>query len=521
MKEMDQVLKLFPTKSTVKELLYHAKYKYVHCPIIKLIQGKGIVEKQYADFIADTERLGSKLLEEGFSKARIIIFGTASYEWLIVYFGALISGNTIIPIDPNLNFEDSKIIIEKVEASIIFYDDAYKSNMEQLVKCTKCPSRVISLQELEQYVSSVKVVEVETVEVAEDDVAMITFTSGTTGANKGVELTHRNLFDDTICAAELLGSDFVKAGSNTICILPLHHMLGLTTTILFPIVYGVSICFLGTERDMIKAFQVFKPSYLVVVPMIAEGLVKYAKRKAKMSLQDDKYIEYLPELLGNNKVSIICGGAYLASETIDIFKQAGVKLLNGYGITECSPVVSCNPPNKQKCNSVGKVAPAPYCEVKVIDGEICVKGTIVAQGYFRDKESTELLFDGEWLKTGDLGYLDDEGFLFITGRKKNVIILKDGNNVSPEEIEKYFIGSPLLESILVDVAETNGVEHLVAYIYPSEKYRNDEKKQEKMVELLDHVNKNLPRYMQIHHIEIEDKPFEVTALGKVKRFKCK
>lgn len=521
MKELEQVLKLFPTKSTVKELLYHSKAKYTHCPLIKQIKGREIVEKQYENFIEDTERLGSKLLEEGFRKARIIIIGTASYEWLTVYFGTLNYGSTIIPMDPNLNIEDSKTILEKVEASIIFYDDVYKNKMEQLVKCAKCPSSVISLQGLEQYVSGVKVIKAETVDVAKDDVAMITFTSGTTGANKGVVLTHRNLFDNTICSVELLGTDFVKEGSNTVCILPLHHMLGLTTTILFPLVYGVSLCFLGTERDMIKAVQVFKPSYLVVVPMIAEGLVNYAKRKAKMSLSDDTYTEYLTELLGNNIAAIICGGAYLSSEMIDIFNQAGIKLLNGYGITECSPVVSCNRPNKQKCNSVGKVAPAPYCEVKVINGEICVKGTIVTQGYFRERESTELLFDGEWLKTGDLGYLDDEGFLFINGRKKNVIILKDGNNVSPEEIEKYFIGSPLLDNILVDVAETNGVERLVAYVYPSKKYRNDEKIQEKMIELLDHVNKNLPRYMQVQHIEIEDKPFEVTALGKVKRFKYK
>lgn len=518
---LEQVLKLFPTKSTVKELLYHAKDKYAHYPVIKLLEGKEIVEKSYAKFLNDTERLGSKLLEEGLQKARIIIIGPANYEWLTVYFGVLNYGNTIVPMDSNMNLEDSKTLIEKVEASIIFYDRSYEKNMGQLVKCAKCPSSVICLQELEQYVNSVKVIEAETVEVAEDDVAMITFTSGTTGANKGVMLTHRNLFDDTICSVGLLETDFVKAGNNTVCVLPLHHMLGLTTTILYPLVFGVSICLLGTERDMTKAFQIFKPSYLVVVPMIAEGLVKYARRKAKMSIKDEKYAECLADLTGNHLVAIICGGAYLADETIAVFQKAGIKLLNGYGITECSPVVACNLRSKQKRNSVGKVASAPYCEVKTLDGEICVKGTIVTQGYFRDKESTELLFAGEWLKTGDLGYIDDEGFIFINGRKKNVIILQDGNNISPEEIEKYFTSSPLLESILVDVAEINGAEHLSAHIYPSEKFRNDENIKEKLVDLLNNVNKKLPRYMQVQRVEIEDKPFELTSLGKVKRYKYK
>lgn len=521
MDRVSKIVELMPSNSTMREFLYHTKDRYGDYAVIKEIKHNQIEEKAFSRLLEDSERLGCKLAQMGIKRANAVLLGPASYNWLVAFFGIMNYSNRVVPVDYNLAYNDMASIIEKAQAAIIFYDEICEKQVKELLQKENAPAHAVCLQRLEEFTQTTALTASHEMFPGEDDIAMITFTSGTTGANKGVMLSHRNLFDNVICSVSIFGHDFIKAGDTTVCILPLYHMLGVTATIFFPLFYGCSLCLLGEERDMPAAFLMYQPAFLIMVPLIANGLIKYAKRRAAFLHKEDRLGQVLHDLFGNHIKFIVCGGASLEEHTIHAYTQAGIRLLNGYGITECSPVVSCNPYEKQKKGSVGKPVPKPYCEVTVKDGEIYIRGTIVTKGYYNDPESTNALFEQGWLKTGDLGYLDEEGYLYITGRKKDVIILSNGVNVSPQEIEKHFVKSPLIENILVDVKTDNHSEGLIAYIYPAEQARQEKGITEQLNSLTGSVNKKLPRYMQIQQIQLVDRPFEVTALGKIKRYKYK
>lgn len=520
MDRISKIVELMPSKKTMREFLYHTKDRFGDYAVIKEIKNNQIEEISFSKLLEDSEKLGCKLLEMGIRRANAVLLGPACYNWLVAFWGIMNFGNRVVPMDYNLADSDMLSIIEKADAAIIFYDKTCERQVEELRQKGNAPIHTVCLQRLEEFTQTTALVDLHKTVPDEDDIAMITFTSGTTGANKGVMLSHRNLFDNVICSVSIFGHDFIKAGDTTVCILPLYHMLGVTTTIFFPLFYGCSLCLLGEERDMPKAFSLYQPAFLVMVPMIANGLIKYAARKAA-SPKESALEQMLHDLFGDNIRFIVCGGATLEESTIHAYAQAGIKLLNGYGITECSPVVACNPYEKPKTGSVGRPVPKPYCEVKIKNGEIYIRGSIVTKGYYNDPESTKALFEQDFLKTGDLGYLDEEGYLYISGRKKDVIILSNGVNVSPQEIEKHFVTSPLIENILVDVRTDNHHESLIAYIYPTEKARKEKNITKQLNSLTGSVNKKLPRYMQIQQIQLVDRPFEVTALGKIKRYKYK
>lgn len=292
-------------------------------------------------------------------------------------------------------------------------------------------------------------------------------------------------------------------------------MFGITAGLLIPMVFGSSLCLKGKEGSIVETFQMCEPTFLMVVPMILESLIKYSRLNAKKAMNQ---AQCLRKLVGNKLEVVVCGGAFLEDEVINTFEQIGVIVLNGYGITECSPVVSCNKKRKFKRGTIGVSGAHPYCEVKIEDGEICVKGTIVTKGYYKDMESTKTIFDNGWLKTGDLGYIDEEGFLVITGRKKNLIILQDGNNIVPEEIEKHFMKYSIVKNVMIDSIKIKENEVLAAYIYSEERGLTKEKLESELEKVKDEINRSLPRYMQIQKVILEEKPFETTALGKVKRY---
>ncbi len=338
-----------------------------------------------------------------------------------------------------------------------------------------------------------------------EDLATIMFTSGTTGKSKGVMLTHRNLAEN----ATALDMGY-EPGMVVMSVLPIHHAYCLSMDILKGTSIGAIICINDSLLRVAKNIKLFEPNMILMVPLMVETLAKKMEEAS-----------FIPAPLVKGKVfgkqfhTICSGGAYLNPAYIDFFKKYGITILQGYGMTECAPVISTNCNGAFKAGSIGKCM--PNCEVKIVDEELWVKGSSVMQGYYKMPEETAQTLEDGWLKTGDLGYIDEEGYLFLTGRKKNLIITPNGENVSPEEIENKLSEKRLVQEVLV--RESDSV--IEAEIFPDYEYAAKKKIkdiQAKLQEIIDSYNKTAPLYKRIFKLKVRDVEFEKNTTKKIKRF---
>jgi len=353
----------------------------------------------------------------------------------------------------------------------------------------------------------------------ESAVCAIIYTSGTTGDPKGVMLTQKNLMADAIGAA-----NNVFVSGPALLTLPLHHTFAFTASIIASLIYGVSICISRNLRTFQKDMEQYSPQYMFVVPLYVETLYKGIWKAAREQKKDSllrtlirisnllrklgldlrrKMFRTVLEQFGGKLDLIICGGAFLEQRYIDGMEDIGIQVLNGYGITECSPVVAVNRNRWSKPGSIG--LPLPCCEVQIQDGEICVKGDLVMAGYYQDEATTGSAIQDGWFHTGDLGYVDEDGFLFITGRKKNLIILNNGKNVSAEELEAQILQIAGVEEVIVYGEDG----HITAEIFSE----TPDGIREKIMAL----NQKLPPYKRIQRIKFRETPFEKTTTQKIKR----
>ncbi|MCM1244180.1 MAG: AMP-binding protein, partial [Roseburia sp.] len=293
-------------------------------------------------------------------------------------------------------------------------------------------------------------------------------------------------------------------------VLPIHHAYCLSMDILKGISLGSVICINDSLIHMAKNMKYFQPDMILMVPLMIETLAKKLEDAEGMPPQIVK-----KEVFGENLHTICSGGAYLNPELIDLFGTFGIQIQQGYGMTECSPVISTNLSWNIRKDSVGQLL--PNCEARVVDEELHVKGSSVMMGYYKMPEETkEALTDDGWLRTGDLGYVDKEGFVYLTGRKKNLIITKNGENVSPEELENKIGSARLVQEILV--RETDGV--IEAEIFPDLEYvdkKGIENVPERLQQIIDEYNKETPSYKKVYRLKVRDTEFEKTPSKKIKR----
>ncbi len=506
--ETNDIFKKIPYADTIPKYLAYVSERYLDSTAIKENKGRQVEEKSYVQLKKDVDKLSFVFSRLKFRNEKIALMGPPSYCWWVFYFGIVSSSNIVVPIDDGLRFQEIERQAKLAEVSALVYDEENEKTIQYLKQANKSLKATFCLQELDKLIEGTNSFYKSKMKPQKEDLAMIVFTSGTTGGSKGVMLTHKNICDNIYYSAFLLGMKIFQQEESIFSLLPLYHMFGVTAGFLIPLYYGLTICIAGEEKNIVRNLKVFQPSIMVVVPMIAEGIDKLLK-------------EGLEEVSGNLRL-MISGGATMDEKICERFHNLGITILNGYGITECSPVVSCNRIEKNKVGSVGLTIPSKYCEVKIEDGEILVRGSIVSKGYYNDEVSTRDMFVGEWFKTGDLGYMDDENYLYLTGRKKNLIIRKDGNNVSPEELEKFIKQHPLVDSVLVTVQNIQNREILVAIIQPNDAYAVAEKIENLQAALEDAIKKmnlNLPIYKQIQRVVVTENRFEKTALGKVKRYK--
>lgn len=498
---------------TIRDIVVYSAETYGDQDAIRYKAGKNEVEsKSFTELRADSESFSRVLDALGEKGNHIAVTGMTSYPWLVTFFGTVNSGSVIVPLDVALPAEEMCELVDRSDASVFVIDEARK-DVAAIVK-DRCPKLkyLISMQKETSDDESLSFWQLLKEHAGSfdfapepDQLCTIMFTSGTTGKSKGVMLTHRNLADNATCLD-------MKIPPRTVLlsVLPIHHAYCLSMDILKALSLGGIICINDSLLHVAKNIKLFKPNMILMVPLMIETMAKKLESTAM-----------LPPKLIKNKVfgeqfhTICSGGAYLNPAYIDMFAKYGITILQGYGMTECSPVISTNVSWDIRKDTVGQLM--PNCEGKSVDGELWVRGSSVMQGYYKMPEDTKETLQDSWLRTGDLGYVDEDRFVHLTGRKKNLIITKNGENVSPEELENKIGENRMVQEILV--RENEGV--IEAEIFPD--YDYVKKKHIKDVraalqKIIDDYNQTAPSYKKVYSLKVRETEFDKTTSKKIKRF---
>jgi len=516
-----------------------------------------IIKVTYNEFKKETESLGTALANIGMHDKHIAMIGENSYKWLTVYLTVLKSTGVFVPIDKELTVNDVINILKHGECEVVFYAPRYEKWIEQIKKEAPNVKYFIGLDEKEDKDNILsyenfketgkKLLEEGStiytfLKDDEYNLKLLVYTSGTTGNPKGVMLTEHNLM-----SVVYYGLQVAEIQTKCLSVLPYHHTYEAVAGILIAIHKRACICINDSLKNVLKNLQLFKPDYIYVVPAFTEKFYKSIWSNAEKTGKDKILKIMIPlsnglrkigidlrhilfksihEAFGGNLKEIVCGGAPIRPKIGKFFNDIGITLYNGYGITECSPLVSVNRPGLNDSSTVGVILPC--CQIKLEnvtpdgDGEICVKGDIVMKGYYKDKEKTDRVLKDGWFNTEDYGYINKKGQLVINGRKKNLIVLDNGKNVYPEEIENYILAVPYVQEVVVK-GKKNEIGQEVGLI--AEVFLNQEKVEELEIDNIkekikldiSEACKDLPIYKRISDIEIREEEFVKTTTNKIKR----
>ncbi len=519
---------------------------------------KEIVEYSFSRLEEDMDALGTALLHKGFEGKHIAILSENSYAWVLSYLAVINGVGVVIPMDKELTDEDIITLLKKSDADALICSETFYPSLENiLANCPKLESCIIiSSLPKEKYITLNELIDLGKKLLEEgvrdylgapipvENMSEIIFTSGTTGANKGVMLSQKNIMSVVYGAFHL-----IKPGKVSISVLPLNHSYECSCHILGGIYWGLTVCFNDSLKNLTKNLKRFCPDFTIMVPLFLEsidkliwktskevGLVGHLKYGIKFSNlirklhidQRRRFFKPILESFGGNLEQVVCGGAPLRNETITAFDNLGINVVNGYGISECAPLVAANCTAWKRLGSVGYIV--PICQVRIMNkdrngsGEIQVKGDNVMLGYYKDEAATKSTFteDG-WFITGDLGYLDKDNFLYLTGRDKNLIILPNGKNVHPEELEETITSSiPYVKEVVVTSSIGNKLDEssIHAYIYfdPSSVQESGYENLRSQIKAdIKKINRRLAVYKRISSIFISEKEFEKTTTKKIKR----
>jgi len=487
---------------------------------------------------------------------KIAILGNNSSDWSISFLAILTYGGVVVPILPDFSTENIHHIINHSESKMLLASKAIfdKIDSDHIKKLTgiidlkdfsllydKSEKTTKALAKAEQYFKtlSLKSEDVKFEEGDGENLCVISYTSGTSGFTKGVMLPQRSLYSNIIFACEHMP---LNAGDAIVSFLPLAHVFGLLFEFLFPFVQGCHINFLTkipSPAIVTKAFGEIRPHLILSVPLVIEKiyrkriLPKIDKPLTKILLKtpilskviEKKVNKALTETFGERFMEIVIGGAPLSEDVEVFFRKIGFRFSIGYGMTECGPLITYEGWKKCRFRSAGKVVDRMQIKIKKESpnndiGEILVKGENLMLGYYKNEEATkEVLMKDGWLKTGDLGYLDDDGYLYIKGRSKNMLLGPSGQNIYPEELEAKISSLPCVQECVVKQQN----DKLVAMIYPDREAMECDKLDfqdidKKMKEMLKELNQGLPRFEQIADIEIVDEEFVKTPKKNIKRY---
>lgn len=543
----------------LKELISYGAAHYKDREAFVYREKGGYKRITYAAFKDDVEALGTAFYGIGLKGKRIAVLGENSYAWIVTYLAAVNGSCVIVPIDKEQTVPEIARILTDSECSAIVYSEAYADVAQEIAENGAALEFYINMDlpaggEEGRFLSFRALLKKgrELIaggedaflrnEIDKDAMAVIIYTSGTTGKSKGVILSHGNLAADTVGG---LGN--VKFGERSLLVLPVHHTFAFTGGVLIMLHAGSSIFITSSLKNFAADMALHKPNDILLVPMFIENLYKKIWEGARAQGKDKllkaissvsnglfsigidlrrRLFHSVLENLGGCLDVVVTGGALMDPKYVKGFRTFGVNILNGYGITECSPVVSVNRNHHYRDGSIGLVLPC--CEVKIDspdengEGEILIRGPITMKGYYNNPEATAAAFDGEWFKTGDLGRYDKDGFLYITGRLKNLIILSNGKNVSPEELEMLILNIPYVKEVVCAASKEHADKETViaAEVFPDAEYLEKHPISditEALKRDVKELNKSLPPYKRIESVRLRDREFEKTASKKIKR----
>ncbi len=495
--------------STIKELVDRTCNLFQTRDAFIFKQGEEYFKKQYGEFQEDCNHIAQQLVKQNVTDVHIALLARTSYQGLVALFGSIFASNTCVVPDFNYTVDALEDLYAMADTYILLYDEEFKEKAEELQVRSNVIERIISIQEL---LHTERDLSVQLPKQEPDHPAIILFTSGTTGKSKAVVLTNENICSNACASAENYGAEEVSEtyGSTSIAILPIHHSLFLAF-ITTHMQEAEAIYFNTNIASLMHDMQIIRPCSMTVIPVIVEQIYNEVMKQSQQN-PNIPISKILRKITGGRLYGMACGSAKLDPKYIKAFWDWGIVISEGYGMTEASPTITNNNFKNFKIGSVGK--PLPGIEVKIVDGEIWTKSKCVMKGYYKDEESTKEVLEDGWLKTGDLGYLDEEGFLFITGRKKNLIILSNGENVSPEELEVLLNREESISEAMVH--EFHGT--IAAEIYLDKWQDYSAEFLWNLVKTSIHnVNRQLPSYKKIQTFRIRKEPFPRNRMKKLLR----
>ena len=546
----------YSTKNYAKNIAYTYKKDYT----AKEVE---YVEKTYEQVGKDVKAFSTLLLNKNLEGKRVVLIGNNRYEWCITYFATTTGNMVIVPMDKALPDNEIESLVKRSEAEVAVFDKKYAEVMKKIKKDDSTNlNMLICMDEIEDseiekfsdlLEEGTKLVKngdkkYDEVKVNPNEMSIMLFTSGTTNEPKAVMLSQKNIcanLTDIACWVKLYPTD------RLLSFLPIHHTFECTITFLYGFYSGCTVAFCDGLKYIQKNLAEYKISIFVAVPLVLETMYKKITKaieekgktklintmskisnallKCKIDLRRVFFKQVLDNFGGNLRL-VLYGAAPMNKDTIVGFNNLGIDLVQGYGLTETSPVISAETDKEKRPGSVGLVLPT--LEAKIInpdengEGELAVKGPSVMMGYYKnDEENKKSLKDG-WFYKGDYAYIDKDGFLFITGRKKDIIVLKNGKNVYPQEIEFLINKLPYVTESLVYQRERSNTDTMLCakIVYDKDIIKDvlGDKKEEEYKNIIwneiKEINKTLPVFKHIKNIDITTEPFVKTTTQKVKRY---
>ena len=543
----------------LKDMLYKATEKFSKKPAFKVKDENGkIKEISYEQFKNDVEALGTAMIKAGLQNKKIAVIGKNSYQWSLAYMASVIVG-VVVPLDKELHIDDIANFLNISESEAVFGDNKYieaiKENMDKinnkdllLIDMGKAENSLENLIKTGKELVADNDINFKNIKINPDEMRILLFTSGTTGNSKAVCLSHKNICENIRSVAGIVK---VSPKTKVLSILPIHHTYECTLGYLLVIYSGGCIAHCEGLRYILQNMQEYKPTLILCVPLLLDNMYKKIMKTLRSSLPEKYFnkgkhiIDAIPFFLrgivkgkikktfGGKLNTFIVGAAAMNPEVSYSIDKFGMRVLQGYGLTECSPLVAGNNDFYRKDDSVG--LPIPNVEYKIANpneegvGEIIVKGPNVMLGYYKNEEATkEVLKDG-WFYTGDLGKIDENGYLYITGRSKSVIVTTNGKNIYPEELEYYLNEEEAIaEAIVLGVEDKKSNDTIVkAKIFPNieaikEMLKVEMPTKEQIMDVItkciQKINSKIPNYKHIKGFKIVDKELEKTTTQKIKRY---
>ena len=547
--------------ANVRELVEWSGEKYGDAPAYSYRpnpHSPETVTRSFRQLRDDVRALASSLVTMGCAGRHCALIGKFSYEWVLTYFAVLSTGGVLIPLDRDWAGEDLADTVAKADAEFLFCDEDIAAKAAVIAERASLKAPTVFLQAKEEKNTLRAQIDMGKARflthpeeyfearISPEKLSLLVFTSGTTGKGKGVMLSQNNVLSD-LCDV----IPYMDFGKKTVGVLPPHHTYGSSVMIIGHAIIGCEIYISAGIRYVAKELKEQKPEHLVAVPLYLETFYRKIQATLKEQGKEDlvkkmiklsggmrrvgldlrkKLFGAIRAAFGGELKMVISGGAPINPEILAFFEAIGISTLNGYGITECAPIVAVNRSRNVVPGSVGNVLGVNVVKIREPnedgEGEICVKGTNVMLGYYKDEDATREAFDSDgYFRTGDYGKLTEEGILYITGRKKNLIILSNGKNVYPEEIENALAATPgVIDIVVYEGQSKRGISNnaIVAEIYPDKEFFEKNGIEDKYAHFkgyIDAYNKTAVPYKKIGLFKVREEEFPKNTLRKIMRFK--